>query len=69
MAHGNARLTPLGRQLLVGRIERQGWTITAAAAPPASAARPPASGWPGLGARGPAVWPTAAAGRTAWSTA
>jgi transposase InsO family protein len=32
MAHGNARLTPLGRQLLVGRIERQGWTITAAAA-------------------------------------
>jgi transposase InsO family protein len=44
MAHGNARLTPLGRQLLVGRIERQGWTITAAAAA-AGVSRQTASKW------------------------
>jgi hypothetical protein len=30
MAHGNARLTPFGRALLVRRSE-QGWTITAVA--------------------------------------
>ena len=44
MAHGNARLTPLGRQLLVGRIERQGWTITAAATA-AGVSRQTASKW------------------------
>ncbi len=44
MAHGNARLTPLGRQLLVERIERQGWTITAAAAA-AGVSRQTASKW------------------------
>ncbi|MGD0998016.1 MAG: IS481 family transposase [Thermoleophilia bacterium] len=44
MAHGNARLTPLGRQLLVQRIECQGWTITAAAAA-AGVSRQTASKW------------------------
>jgi len=44
MAHGNARLTPLGRQLLVERIERQGWTITAAAKA-AGVSRQTASKW------------------------
>jgi len=44
MAHGNARLTPLGRQLLVERIECQGWTITAAAKA-AGVSRQTASKW------------------------
>ena len=29
--HANARLSPIGRQLLVDRIERNGWTVQAAA--------------------------------------
>src|SRR4051795_4070767 len=29
--HANARLSPIGRRLLVGRIERDGWTVRAAA--------------------------------------
>jgi transposase InsO family protein len=44
MAHGNARLTPLGRQLLVERIKGQGWTITAAAEA-AGISRQTASKW------------------------
>jgi transposase InsO family protein len=30
--HANARLSPIGRRLLVDRIERDGWTVRAAAA-------------------------------------
>ena len=29
--HANARLSPIGRRLLIDRIERDGWTIQAAA--------------------------------------
>ena len=29
--HANARLSPIGRRLLVDRIERDGWTVRAAA--------------------------------------
>ncbi len=29
--HANARLSPIGRQLLVDRIERESWTVCAAA--------------------------------------
>ena len=29
--HANARLSPIGRQLLVDRIEKDGWTVQAAA--------------------------------------
>jgi transposase InsO family protein len=45
MAHGNARLTPFGRRLLVERVE-QGWTITAAARA-AGVSRQTASKWLG----------------------
>ena len=44
MAHGNARLTPHGRLLLVRRIEEQGWTVTAAASA-AGISRQTASKW------------------------
>ena len=30
--HANARLSPIGRRLLVDRIERDGWPVCAAAA-------------------------------------
>ena len=30
-AHANARLSPIGRQLLVDRVEREKWTVQAAA--------------------------------------
>jgi transposase InsO family protein len=43
MAHGNARLTPHGRLLLLKRVE-QGWTITAAARA-AGVSRQTASKW------------------------
>ena len=29
--HANARLSPIGRRLLIDRIERDGWTVQAAA--------------------------------------
>src|SRR5215204_7736902 len=29
--HANARLSPIGRRLLIDRIERDGWTVRAAA--------------------------------------
>ena len=29
--HANARLSPIGRRLLVDRIERDGWTVRRAA--------------------------------------
>ncbi len=29
--HANARLSPIGRQLLIDRVERDGWTVRAAA--------------------------------------
>jgi hypothetical protein len=42
--HANARTCPNSRKLLVRRIEEEGWSLMAAAGPPASASGAPASG-------------------------
>ena len=65
VAHRTARLNVFGRQLLVTRIELDGWPVARPPRPRASAGRPPTSGWPGIARRAGSVSRIAPRDRTA----